>query len=478
MRTWTGLTFGLVFGLLGAPVLRAQDESVSAALAQLDSPFADERAAGKAELVAYKGDLSRALRKAMSDAPQCVQAELLDVVLARKDAALVEEAALLLGKADSRLAPAAREYLLVLDAGALALDVAKLGKGAKAFEEFMGFRRRYIICGALLEAQFKPGKFVGQFEALRREGGGQLDAELLALAEPREVFCDALNQAAQDRFERGLDKGDYVRLSKFRRLANAELLSVALAMVARGSLDDDLQQRIGGLDTSTLASALYAVQELRVSAIRALALTPNTDDVADKLAAFYVQACRDQQNDTLKRLLDQDALKEEVEVTLARFGRPELLEMRIASLRKRYEQPATGQAAVAAKNAGEVETASRSNIAYLYLRAGDADGAEREWLAAVEQAGARMNSTNGRTRSALAVQLGTIYYNLACAQSRLNKTTKALGSLGKAVENGYVEFGWILEDGDLESVRDTKAFADWFARVAPPALVDSLPDRR
>ena len=88
MRTWTGLTFGLVFGLLGAPVLRAQDETVSAALAQLDSPFADERAAGKAELVAYKGDLSRALRKAMSDAPQCVQAELLDVVLARKDAAL------------------------------------------------------------------------------------------------------------------------------------------------------------------------------------------------------------------------------------------------------------------------------------------------------------------------------------------------------------------------------------------------------
>ncbi len=478
MRTFTGLSFGVMLSLLGAPVLYAQDEAVLAALAQLDSPFADERAGGKAELIAYKGDLSRQLRKAMAEAPECVQAELLDVAQTRKDAALVEEAARLLGTANARLLPAARDYLLVLDAGKLVLDGSKMSDGGVAWDEFLAFRRRYIICGALLESQFKPGKYVGQFESLRREGGALLDADLLALAEPSELYCDALNLAAADRFSRGLDKGDYVRTAKFRRLANAELLSMALALVARGTLDVDLQQRLGKLDTSTLAAALYAVQELRIAAIRALALTRSTDDAADKLAAFYVQACRDQQNDMLKRLLDQDALKEEVEVTLARFGRPELLEIRIAGLRKRFEQPATGQAAVAAKNSGDVETQSRSNIAYLYLRAGDAATAEREWQAAVEQASSRLNTTNGRTRSALAVQLGAIYYNLACAQSRQNKSTKALGSLRKAVENGYVEFAWMLEDGDLESLRDSKAFADWFARVAPPALVDRLPAGR
>jgi hypothetical protein len=478
MRAISKLTLGLMFSALGAPCLHSEDDPIAASLARLDSPFAEERADGKAELIAHQGDVSRQLRKAMADAPECVQAELLDVVLARRDAALVEEAALLLGTNNARLTPAAREYLLVLDSKSLSVDSAKLGNGAKAWDEFLAFRRRYQICGALLEAQFKPGKFTGQFEDLRSEGGAQLDADLLMLAAPSEAFCEALNEAASDRFEKGLQKGDYVRTARFRRLANAELLSLALAMVARGSLDEELQQRVTKLDTSTLAAALYAVQELRVAAIRALALTPNPDDTADKLAAFYVQACRDQQNDMLKRLLDQDSLKEEVEVTLARFGRPELLESRITNLRKRYDAPTTGQAAVASKSAGDVETQTRSNIAYLYLRAGDAATAEIEWAAAIEQVNARLNATNGRTRSALAVQLGAIYYNLACAQSRQNKSTKALGSLGKAVENGYVEFGWILEDGDLESLRDTKAFVDWFSRVAPPSLVDNLPDRR
>jgi hypothetical protein len=32
----------------------------------------------------------------------------------------------------------------------------------------------------------------------------------------------------------------------------------------------------------------------------------------------------------------------------------------------------------------------------------------------------------------------------------------------------------MLEDGDLDNVRNSEAFARWFAQVAPPSLVDQF----
>ncbi|MBP9893050.1 MAG: hypothetical protein KBG84_14200 [Planctomycetes bacterium] len=478
MRAMSKVAFGLLLGLLGGSRLCAQDESLKDALAQLESPFAEDRANGKAELISHKGDISRELRKAMSETPECVQAELLDVVQRRRDGALVAQAAALLGARGDRLPLAARDYLLALKSEDLKLDGETLGAGKGAWESFLVFRRRYAITLALIEAQLKPGKYLGQFDTLRAEYGDLVDNDLLTLAQAKPDYQEALSKAAADRVARGLEGGDVIRNARFRRLFNGELLVLALKVVGEGSVDADTQKALSSQDSSGFAAAVYLLQDLRVAAVRALAQSANGEDISDRLAAFYATACKDASHELLKRLIDQDSLREEVEVVMARFGRTELLEARMAALRSRYEQPATGQVVANSRSAADVETQARNSIAYLYLRAGDAASAEREWQAAIDQVQIRMNASTGRARSVLAATHSAIYYNLACAQSLQHKTTKALGSLRKAVENGYAEFGWMLEDGDLESVRSTRAFTDWFTRVAPPSLSDALADGR
>jgi hypothetical protein len=47
-----------------------------------------------------------------------------------------------------------------------------------------------------------------------------------------------------------------------------------------------------------------------------------------------------------------------------------------------------------------------------------------------------------------------------------------LASLREAVRYGYKDFGWMLEDGDLDSVRACDPFRDWFTDVAPPSIAD------
>jgi predicted esterase/Tfp pilus assembly protein PilF len=51
------------------------------------------------------------------------------------------------------------------------------------------------------------------------------------------------------------------------------------------------------------------------------------------------------------------------------------------------------------------------------------------------------------------------FYNLACAQARLNMKAQALKSLEQAVRNGYVDDQHMRTDSDLESLRGDPAFA-------------------
>ncbi|MCA8947177.1 MAG: hypothetical protein KDB29_13175, partial [Planctomycetes bacterium] len=69
-----------------------------------------------------------------------------------------------------------------------------------------------------------------------------------------------------------------------------------------------------------------------------------------------------------------------------------------------------------------------------------------------------------------------VYYNLACTQSLQLKHTKSLHSLKEAVRYGYKDFSWMLEDGDLESVRRFERFDEWFEDTAPPSVADRLHD--
>lgn len=54
------------------------------------------------------------------------------------------------------------------------------------------------------------------------------------------------------------------------------------------------------------------------------------------------------------------------------------------------------------------------------------------------------------------------YYNLACLYSRKSDFKKSLESLETAINSGYQEWYWILEDGDLKNLREDPSFVIWF----------------
>jgi len=85
-----------------------------------------------------------------------------------------------------------------------------------------------------------------------------------------------------------------------------------------------------------------------------------------------------------------------------------------------------------------------------------------------------LRQAEGRNRSSMTSYLAAVYYNLACAQSLQFKNSRALASLKEAVGNGYKDFAWMLEDGDLDNVRVSEGFRTWFLDTAPPAVADRL----
>jgi tetratricopeptide (TPR) repeat protein len=58
-----------------------------------------------------------------------------------------------------------------------------------------------------------------------------------------------------------------------------------------------------------------------------------------------------------------------------------------------------------------------------------------------------------------------IHYNLACSLSLLGEIDEAFKELKRAVLLGYDEFSYILEDPDLENLRNFSQFKDFFAKI-------------
>ena len=76
-----------------------------------------------------------------------------------------------------------------------------------------------------------------------------------------------------------------------------------------------------------------------------------------------------------------------------------------------------------------------------------------------------------------------LWYNLACAQSRLRETDQALASLETAMENGFVDFRHMARDPDLKSLRDHPEFKrlmsrkDEFLRRAADARIKAIQNK-
>jgi len=60
---------------------------------------------------------------------------------------------------------------------------------------------------------------------------------------------------------------------------------------------------------------------------------------------------------------------------------------------------------------------------------------------------------------------GIVFYNLACSYSLLHEIENAFEALKKAVELGYDELAYMLEDKDLQNLREDKRFQEYFSSL-------------
>lgn len=60
-------------------------------------------------------------------------------------------------------------------------------------------------------------------------------------------------------------------------------------------------------------------------------------------------------------------------------------------------------------------------------------------------------------------------YNLACLYAELSEKQKAIGALRQSIETGYQDFGWMLHDPDLETLRGDPEFEALVSHARPTA---------
>jgi len=457
-----------------ATLLPAQDPQFREAFARLASPTAVERAIAVNDIASIKGDIGAAARVAFKSAGTAERRGLFEAFELRGDNALILPAIQILGEegvpgTDSRAVDAAREYVLALPESKLTMEESSLQPAAlAAWRDVQRLWLRLQISEALVDALQKPGKFLGQFESLRRRDGGALDRELAALVELDNTYLDAIEGGATRRYGKGIE-AERMFSSSWRKLGSA-LGNFEVAMqTLRGELEED------GKPGESLLSAVEVLFDLRVVAIRALASSADGQKLAPTLRLWHLALQGYEPPATLRSSITVDNMRTEIEITLARFGHRELLDARLEVLRSQVERFAQTAANVNARIANRPDIAARNETAHLLLRCGDYAAAETEWLSLLKDSHEIERLARDSQRSAVASFLGSLYYNLACAQSLQLKLTRAGQSLENAVANGYRDFAWMLEDGDLELLRRTDKFRSWFAELAPPALVDRLP---
>lgn len=469
------LTVSALLSVFTAAPLFAQRDQVKRELQELASPVAAERIAATTRLVAIEGDIGADLRLAYKIAGAQEREGLLEVARLRGDASLLQQGAEALGDENEDLHAQARSYLLELPFESLQPEVDSFTPGQLAtWQEFQTFRIRLDISLVLLEAHLMPGKFFGQFEELRKFDPLRVDRELLAAMNADPEFGEALDLASLRMVERAV-RPERAFEPPWRKLqASAGALSPALLYQHRLEMDEEVLARIRRFERSAFHAGLEVIVNVRAAAARALAGSEPTELLQGLLMQSYESLLTQSPAPELLNLVDLEQVRTEIELTLARFGDDTLLKARIEGLRSQIDRVQQMRSNVNMRAATRPDLIAQNEIAHLMLRAGDLEGAEEEWAAAVDNAQQMLREAEGRNRTSLTSYLAAVFYNLACAQSLQFKLTKALASLKEAVSHGYKDYAWMLEDGDLDNVRVSETFRDWFQDAAPPAVADRL----
>lgn len=460
-----------------AGAISAQRPIVKRELNELAAPAAWQRASAVNRLVAIEGDIDADLRVAWKIVDAEERMGLLQVARLRGSTALLQDAAVSQDADDETLVAIAREYLLALPFEQLTPDTSELTETQHIrWKGFYDLRVRRDISRVLLDVQMKPGKFFGQFDTLREIDNARLDNQLLSLIRAEPEFIDALNLASEE--ATGINAASGMsRNSNWRKLhLSASAFEPALLYLSGMQKTERVEAGFERFGRQSVLSALEITSGVRTAAIRALAQSDSSPYLVSELQRCYQTLLEQAPSGEFSSVVPLDDLREEIEITLAIFGDDRLLQARISSLRAQIDRVEDVRSNVNISASSRPDLIVLNRIAHLKLRSGDFKGAETEWSAGVETALAMLRGSNGRNRSSLSSYLAAVYYNLACTQSLQLKHTKSLHSLKEAVRYGYKDYAWMLEDGDLQSVRGFESFAEWFEDTAPPSVADRLHD--
>lgn len=457
-----------------APVF-AQSDTMRRELDELASPYAIDRVSAIHRIAALEGDIAADLRVAYRFAETPERLGLLEAARIRADAALVQHAAEAVNHDDDRLQEHARDYLLSLPFAVLVADNSEWDDAAKtAWDDFVLFRVRRDIVRALLLAHLMPGKYYGQFEGLAAFDSDLLHRELIRMLTADAGFAAPMNRASTELLTLRIPTSRSLATNWRRLHQTAGAYEPVFAYLRNMYATAEVEQGVRKHSRSVYLAAHEVVSGVRQAAVRALVETSEKSSLAGELAAYYHVLRVQMPEREVVNVLGTDALMLELEVMLARCGDDVLLQARIATLRAQIQRDQAQQANVNMRPTARTDLMATNEIAHLLLRAGDAASAELEWQAAADAALALARETDARNRASLASYLAAVYYNLACTQSLQAKLTRSMASLKKAVEYGYRDFSWMLDDGDLMQVRQLDAFRAWFENTAPPSVVDRL----
>lgn len=465
----------LLLAILISGVGFAQQESVKRELDQLAAPAAWQRSAAINRLASIKDDIDADLRVAWKTVQREERIGLLQVAQIRHSDALLQQAAVGLSNTDETLVAVSRDYLLSLPLQSLTPNTDKLTEAqADVWRAFYSLRVQRDVARALLEAHMMPGKYFGQFDDLRQIDAERLDRVLLGFVRCDTELIEALNLASCEATDDSVP-AERTYDANWRKLQTAAgMFEPAMLYLQTMEKTKAVKAALKPISRNSFLGSLAIASGVRTAAARALAQSQGAESLRPELDAYYGKLLKQKADAEYANVLDPEDLRQEIELTLARFGDDRLLQARIATLRSQIERVDGVRSNVNMAASSHPDLITQNQIAHLLLRSGDFAGAEKEWTAGVATALVMLRDSDGRNRSSLSSYLAAVYYNLACTQSLLLKLSKGLHSLKEAVRYGYKDFSWMLEDGDLQSVRQFEGFDEWFEDVAPPSIADRL----
>lgn len=465
----------VLFSLFFASSLLAQSDAFEDSLALLDSPVAVERAQATLDMAALEINLAQEMRLAWRTASVQQRVGMFKVAARLHDTGLRKQAAEALAGDDSRMHLGARIYLDQLAWHDLHGYRAELDDTfAPHWDAYLERRMRRDVADLLLDAQLKPGRFDGQFDALRARGTELLDNQLVSLLAMEAAWAETLNESVRRRLDRGIE-AERMHSSAWAQLIRSnEGFEAASLYLHTMEYSRRVQAAQAQLKRGQFIAALEVANQVRAAAARALAESDHGPRHIPLLKQAYLSLLLFEPEPSFAVASDTSLVRVEIEITLARFGDPELLDARIAALRTQLDAVVEAGPNVTARPSARPDLQAANDIAHLLLRRGDHAGAEAQWQTMINDALAQMAKSDSRTRVSLSSYMGAVYYNLACAQALQLKLSAGHESLKKAVSHGYKDFQWMLEDGDLRPMQGFEPFRAWFVEVAPMYLADRL----